>query len=378
MRGLAGRPALSSRAAARPPRITVRDARLDAFVRVAPGYSLVARAGKLTVDWPGAGSAQRRSRGHRGGPARAAHPGGPPDPPPVERRPPHARWRGPARRAARRRHLARPAEPAGIRSARSRARLAIQGPAPDPSSPAPALTARFELGASGAHGTLEIPRLGLGPLRPLVRGLGIETGTAQAGLKLVLAAQPDGRSHLWLDLDAENLGLAHARLDRSYWGGLDLSLRGQALFDPASGRLEVERNELACLGLPLRRERMERAAAALAWRLENRNALRQPTRLRASAARSGPRQSGARSRGWSCRGRLGLAASLSFDSASWEGLGLCRRARPRCRVEREPAALEALLRALNAGGGRAPRLARAAHRPGTILTSSLTPRCPGT
>jgi hypothetical protein len=346
-----GRQALASGLGARPPRLTLREGRLDAFVRVGPGYPLVARARKLTLDRP------------PGGPLSAEVEAVAVDLPGLLTvTAPRIRWSSSGANRAVSGEGLRIVMPGGgtlldhidLRGEllAEAARLDIRSAAPGPPGSAPALTAHVELGPGGANGTLEIPRLPLAALRPLVRGLGIETGVALAGLELVLTAQADGRSHLRVDLEAENLGLAHPRLDRGYWGGLDLSIRGLMVLDPGNGRIEVDRNEVSVLGLPLLvsgwSERLPHWRGE--WKIETPSEGPPGCESLMRAQAEPIRRALA---GLELRGKLGLAASVAFDSSRWEGLGLSVQVEP-CRVEREPAVLQALLGALAGGAAGRP------------------------
>ncbi len=335
---------------ARSPRISVRDARLDAFVRLGLGYSLVGRGGALTLDRPPEGGVTaeldrvaldlpglltlaaprirlRSEDGHKvvdGQGLRVLLPGGG--------------------------TLLQGLQLAGELGVEN-ASLSVRGPR---AGTDPGLSASFELRGGAAHGSLEVPPMPLAALRPLVRALGVETGEARGGLKAVLQAQPDGRSHLWVDLQAQKLGVAHPRLDRSYWGGLDLAVRGQAVIDPAADRVEVEPTELDLLGFPLVvsgwSERRPRWRGE--WKISTRGET-PPACADLLAAQAAPIRRALA--GMDLRGRMGIGIGLAFDSASWESLNLDIAMDPRCRVEREPAALESLLRVL-AGGAAAPAL----------------------
>jgi hypothetical protein len=355
VRGAGARPvALRSRTGI--PQLMLRDGRLEAFIRVAPGLSLVGRGANLRVDRTGSGPLTaeldglsvdapglltltaprltvtsrdgRRSLAGRG--MRIVLPGGGTLLDELEL----TGELGSEAATLAVRSLARPAGDAS----------------PDSAAP---LTARLELRGGEAHATVEIPRLQLTALRPAVRELGIETGGAQAGLKVVLEARPEGRSQLWLELEAEGLGLFHPRLDRAFWGGINLSVRGQAAIDSTSGRIEVDRSELSLLGLPLvisgwsEREPRWRGA----WKIETPPG-RPPSCAQLLRAQPAPIRRALA--GMEMEGQLGLAASLTFDAASWESLGLEIETEPRCRVQQEPNDLRALLRGLRGGGGGTP------------------------
>jgi hypothetical protein len=347
LRGVGTRPTTLRPRTGPPPQLMLREGRLEAFIRVAPGLSLVARGTNLRADRTGAGpliaevegltvdapglltlaaprvtvTSRDGRRSMTGQGMRIVLPGGG--------------------------TLLDQLELTGELGAEA-ANVSVRSLArPGGASPesAPPLTARLELRGGEAHATVEVPRLQLAALRPALRALGIETGGAQAGLKVVLEARPEGRSQLWLELEAEGLGLAHPRLDRAYWGGVSLSVRGQAAIDSSSGRIEVDRSELTVLGLPLVisgwSERDPRWRGA--WKIETPPG-RPPTCAQLLRAQPAPIRRALA--GMELEGQLGLAASLAFDSAAWESLDLEVDIGPRCRVEQEPSALRALLRGL--------------------------------
>jgi hypothetical protein len=346
LRGAAGRVPARRGGPGPAPRLSVREARLDAFVRLGPGYSLVVRAGGLTLDRPPDGGLQaeieRVAVDLPGLLTLAA---------------PRIRLRSTEGRRVLDGQGMRILLPGGgtlleeLRLAgelgRETASLSVRGMAP---SGQPALNASFELRGGAAHGSLEVPPMPLAALRPVVRDLGLETGEARGGLKLVLQAQPDGRSHLWVDLQAEKLGLYHPRLDRNHWGGLDIAVRGQAMIDPNIERVELDPTDIDVMGLPLvisgwgeRRPRLRGE-----WKIGTRG---DPAPACADLLGAQALPIRRVLAGMQLQGRLGIAASLAFDSASWESLNLGIQIDPRCRVEREPAGLERLLRGAGSGAG---------------------------
>jgi hypothetical protein len=353
VRGAGGRAAVPRRAAGGPPvALMLRDGRVDAFIRMGPGYSLVARGARLSLDRPAEGPLTAQLEG-------------------ISVDMPGLITLSAPRIALTSRGGRRSLEGQGMRLVlpgggtlldklaltgeltADTGSLSVRSQVAPTADPLPPLTAQVELRGGAAHAALEIRRLPLAALRPAVRELGIETGAARAGLKLVLEAQPDGKSQIWVQLDAEGLGLGHARLDRAFWGGLDVSVRGQVAIDAASGRIEVDRSELKLLGLPLVvsgwSQRQPRWHGE--WKIET------PTEQPAACAPLLDAQPAPIRRilaGLELQGQLGLEASLAFDVASWESLGLAVHIAPRCRVERETTALRALLRSLEGGGPALP------------------------
>ncbi len=350
VRGRAGRTGGPSRGGDGPrPRVVLRDGRIEAFVRLGPGYSLVARGRRLTIDRPAEGTLSATLEG-----ISVDVPGL------LTLAAPRVALTSRAGRRSVQGESMKVVLPGGGtlldqlalvgQMSPETATLSLRSAAPKGGAAPPPLTASFELRDGAAHGTLEIPLLPLAALRPALQNLGVETGAAQVGLKVVIEAQLDGKSQIWLQMDAAGLGLAHARLDRTSWGGLDFSVRGQAAVDPTSGRIDLEPSALTILGLPLSvsgwSERLPRWRGE--WKIET-PAARPAACARLLAAQPAPIRRALA--GMELQGQLGLAASLTFDAASWESLGLAVEIAPRCRVEREPTALRALLRAVGGGPG---------------------------
>jgi hypothetical protein len=231
-----------------------------------------------------------------------------------------------------------------------RARFVVSTP-DRPGTPGPAFRATADLAGGGVRASLQTRDLSLVALRPLVRRFGVRLDGARLDARVQLDAEASTASQLSFDVGLSGLELFHERLDRDPWRGLALAARGHGSVSLAARRLVLEEAQVAGLGLALEVRGMvdlERGPRGQ-WHVATpRNAPlvcgallpAQPPPVREVLA------------GTELEGRLGVALSLMFDASAWEDLSLDLTLEPRCRVRQEPARLLALLPALRSGRGR--------------------------
>jgi hypothetical protein len=237
-----------------------------------------------------------------------------------------------------------------------RSRVNVQGAG---AAGTPAFAATAVASGGGLRGSLQARDMALGPLRPLVRELGIHPDRARGRLSLQVDVEPGQPGRVAFDGEVSGLDLLHARLDRDAWRDLAASFRGLASVSTGQAMISVERAELTALGIPVQLQGSLALRPVLSGDLHLSTPPGHPpscaTLLSAQAAPV--RQVLA---GMQLDGQLGVTLSLVFDAAAWEELALDVKLSPRCRVTREPDLLEALLPRLR-GGKRARRALGAAR-----------------
>jgi hypothetical protein len=238
------------------------------------------------------------------------------------------------------------------------------------------LSAWGETSVEGSRGGLETSSLPLAGLGPLLAGVGVDARTAILGGRVAVDRDPGGPVAVQMTLGISGLALAHPRLDRQPWAGLNLKLSGTATVWTDGSRLGLDEMQVEAFGLPLAiRGFVERGPAPRGqWRLETPAAVSCPALL---AGQPAPvRQALA---GLKLGGQLGLRVGLAFDATAWDETQLTVAVDPLCAVEAEPDALRALM--AGAGGALVSAAARGlpldgAH-PDFVTLKALPPALAG-
>ena len=221
------------------------------------------------------------------------------------------------------------------------ARLSVRPARPGADHPGSTSTGfRFSAELEGERVSVVVgaARLPLAPMRRLAERAGLDLGAATAQFDLELESTPAGVGNLVYQVELQDVGLSHPKLDAEPWPGVDFSAVGRARLDLPQRRLELTETELSAFGLPLslRGFTALRPRPTGSWTLSTPPG-RAPTCQALLAAQPAPIRDNLA--GLALAGRFGIAAQLSFDAARYEDLDLGVRLSPRCQVTREPEAL---------------------------------------
>jgi hypothetical protein len=223
------------------------------------------------------------------------------------------------------------------------------GVAPNPgaSSTVPLGLAEAQLTRStvtgAVTGSADLSDVPVTALQPVLRRLGVSvaSGTAQVHLRLgpggAPAESPGGGTSIGIEgeLTATDLSIHHPRLDELPWQNLTVHAAGKVDLEPGDGKLTIHDAEVQALGLGARLQ------GWLSWRPALAGELRLQAPRAGPVACAGvlgawPQPLQQRLRGLTLADRVAPRGRIAFDARSWDDLTLEFALRPMCTVKAEP------------------------------------------
>jgi hypothetical protein len=218
----------------------------------------------------------------------------------------------------------------------------------------PRARAAFRADATGAHLTVDVGELALGPLHAWLDARGVLVDGARADLHLEASLEP-GRAELpfELDLRAGGIDLQNPSIDRRPWRGLSLDLHASGALDPARRQIKVAQGQLETLGMKVALSGWTDLGETPrgSWTMRTPPGAPLPCAGLLPAQPAPVREALA---GLTLTGNLGVMIAVGFDAAAWDALSLEVGLDPLCVVAAEPAALAALLPTLRTGAAPPP------------------------
>ncbi len=212
------------------------------------------------------------------------------------------------------------------------------------------LRAALKMDARGAQASLDASDLRLGALHAWLDRVGVAVDGAHADVHVIASFDAaEAQLPFEVDLKARGIDLQSPAIDRRPWRGLGIEAHATGSYSGQTGKIELRSGEVQALGAKLAIEGWTELGPMMAmrgnWTVHTpRNApLTCPLLLGAQPDPVREALAGLR-----MAGRLGLSASLTFDSQSWEALALDFAFGPMCDIVAEPRVLSERLDVLRA------------------------------
>jgi hypothetical protein len=221
----------------------------------------------------------------------------------------------------------------------------------------PLVRAGLRMDGHGGHLAVDAAELALRPLHAWLDRMGVQVDATRADLHL-MASSDGGRPDIpfEIDLRARDVGISNPSIDLRGWRGLPVELHlagalaaaGGAAAREAPAKVRIERGEVDALGARLLVSGWSELGPVPrgSWTVRTPPGAPLPCGRLLPGQPPPVRQALA---GMKLAGNLGLSASVTFDAAGWDALGLDLGLDPVCEVLAEPRVLGDLLDTLVRG-----------------------------